>query len=300
MNVTRTTNPNGTHRYEIDGEVNMKASKVEYTHVSTYTNGAVLFHKTEAAARKTTGYKHWTKAGYQAITDGDAVPAAPATPQGPQCSACGDPSCTAADAHHTVTVFTDAQTIARPAHIPADQWDAMTSDEQAAMAAWEAEMGRTAPAQAPQAPAPRRPRVIDQWETYEGATYAYDVDGNRVIEISAKTRPNRWNGHKRSNVRGWAVIRAGVAASGTADGLRAAKAAALNALAQLDGVDVDAILPPRVRAKVRVNDAYPTEAFRGRTGRVVARKLGDDGNLYLHVDLGTETWPFRVHELDAI
>jgi len=78
--VTRTTNPNGTYRYEIDGELQYKASKVLYTHVSTYTNDAVLFHKTEAAARKTTGYKHWTKAGYQAIVDGDAAPEAPQTP----------------------------------------------------------------------------------------------------------------------------------------------------------------------------------------------------------------------------
>lgn len=76
MNVTRTTNPNGTYRYEIDGELQMKASKVFYSHVSTYTNGAVLFHKTETAARKTTGYKHWTKAGYQAIVDADPMPTA--------------------------------------------------------------------------------------------------------------------------------------------------------------------------------------------------------------------------------
>lgn len=149
MNVTRTTNPNGTYRYEIDGELQYKASKVLYTHVSTYTNGAVLFHKTEAAARKTTGYKYWTKAGYQAIVDGDA---APATPQGPQCAACGDATCTATDAHHTVTEFA-----ARPAHIPADQWDAMSADERDAMVEWETKMGRTtqldaAPVDAPQAP----------------------------------------------------------------------------------------------------------------------------------------------------
>lgn len=143
MNVTRTTNQNGTHRYEIDGAVQYKASKVLYTHVSTYTNGAVTFHKTQAAADRTKGYKHWTKSGVVAITDGDAAAPVPATPEGPHCAACGDATCTAADAHHTVTQFTT-----RPEHIPADQWDAMSTDEQAAMGAWEAKMGRTAPAAA--------------------------------------------------------------------------------------------------------------------------------------------------------
>lgn len=130
--ITRTTNPNGTYRYEIDGEVIYKASKVLYTHASSYTVGdsnpgsPVLFHKTEAAAGRARGYQGWVKTGTQAIEDGDTTPAAPTAP--------------------------------RPAHIPADQWDAMTADEQASMGAWEAKMGRTAPAveaapsDAPQAP----------------------------------------------------------------------------------------------------------------------------------------------------
>lgn len=81
MNVTRTTNPNGTYRYVIDGEVHYKASKVRYDRVSTYTNGAVLFHKTPAAAGRATGYKGWTKAAIVAIVDGDVpAPAAEPTP----------------------------------------------------------------------------------------------------------------------------------------------------------------------------------------------------------------------------
>lgn len=74
--VTRTTNPNGTYRYELDGEVIYKASKVLYTHVSHYTvAGAtpVLFHKTQAAASKARGYNEWTKTGTDAIVDGDAA-----------------------------------------------------------------------------------------------------------------------------------------------------------------------------------------------------------------------------------
>lgn len=34
--ITRTTNPNGTYRYELDGEVVTKASRRLYTHASVY------------------------------------------------------------------------------------------------------------------------------------------------------------------------------------------------------------------------------------------------------------------------
>ena len=78
MNVTRTANPNGTYRYEIDGRLQMKASKVLYTHVSTYTNGAVKFHKSEAAANNAQD-KEWTKSGVVTILDGNVAAAAQAT-----------------------------------------------------------------------------------------------------------------------------------------------------------------------------------------------------------------------------
>lgn len=282
--VTRTTNPNGTYRYEMDGEVIYKASKVLYTHVSHYTvAGATptLFHKTQAAAGKARGYNGWTKTSTDAIVDGDA---APATPQGPQCAACGDATCTATDAHHTVTEFA-----ARPAHIPADQWDVMSADERDAMTAWETKMGRTAPAQ----PAPR---VIDQWETHDGETYAYDVEGNRVIEISARTRATRWGAG--SNVRSWAVIRNGVAASGRADGLRAAKRDALAALAGIDAKRPERQRTPRIGTRVVPIDG-PTQ-FRGRSGRVEARGTGDDGVMYYTVDFGNGVnWPFTANQLNV-
>lgn len=83
MQITRTTNSNGTYRYEIDGKVHMKASKVFYTHASSYRVGdkgdssPVMFHKTAAAAAKSTGYTHlgWVKTGVYEIVDGDAAPA---------------------------------------------------------------------------------------------------------------------------------------------------------------------------------------------------------------------------------
>lgn len=77
--ITRTTNANGTYRYEIDGELVIKASKVEYTHASTYDVGdagtPTLFHKTETAANKATGYRRngWVKTGVQAIEIIDAA-----------------------------------------------------------------------------------------------------------------------------------------------------------------------------------------------------------------------------------
>jgi hypothetical protein len=83
MRITRTTNANGTYRYEIDGQVAYKASKVLYTHASTYSVNdhaagmtyPALFHKTENAANKATGYRNngWIKTGVQTIEDGDAA-----------------------------------------------------------------------------------------------------------------------------------------------------------------------------------------------------------------------------------
>jgi hypothetical protein len=75
VNIIRTTNPNGTYRYEIDGELQIAASRVFYTHVSTYSNGAVKFHRTESAALRAKGEAGWVKTGYVAIADADPFPA---------------------------------------------------------------------------------------------------------------------------------------------------------------------------------------------------------------------------------
>lgn len=222
--MTRTTNPNGTYRYELDGKVIYQASKVLYTHVTHYVIGdatPILFHKTERAAGNARGYAGWVKTSVAAIVDGDAAPAV----------------------------------------------------------------------------VPAAPRVIDQWETYEGETYAYDIDGNRVIEIGARTRPSKWN--TGTNVRGWSVTRSTGTLTGQADGLRAAKRAALAALAQLDARPApEPRTPPRVGARVLVNDNYTGSVGKGRTGKVDAVERGDDGNQYVTVDFGSGfTWIYMVHEL---
>ena len=93
MQIVRYTNANGTYRYEVDGKVHYKASKILYTHVSTFSNvRSIQFHKTEAAAVKNKGYAHlgWMKAGVVVITDGDAMTApAVAAPVTPRCENCG-------------------------------------------------------------------------------------------------------------------------------------------------------------------------------------------------------------------
>lgn len=75
--VTRTVNPNGTYRYEIDGELANKASKVLYTHATVYRVGddrTVMFHKTLSAAIKARGETHlgWVKTAVLEIQDGGA------------------------------------------------------------------------------------------------------------------------------------------------------------------------------------------------------------------------------------
>jgi hypothetical protein len=73
-------------------------------------------------------------------------------------------------------------------------------------------------------------RGIGEWETFEGVTYGYDFEFNRVVEISAQVRDTSWT--VASNVRGWYVTDPNNSriASGEADGLREAKRAALAAL----------------------------------------------------------------------
>jgi hypothetical protein len=274
--ITRTTNPNGTYRYEIDGEVQYKASRVRYTHASAYRIGSsdpVLFHRTEAAANKASGYREWVKVGVLAIEDGDAAPAT------------DDPRCVTCVAHPGWAHGNEAKR-REPADICKDclgsGLESVAKD-------------RRTPASA----------TVDLWETYQGETHGYDRAGNRVIEISERTRPNAWNGHTSSNRRNWAVLgdgatRHGVLASGTADGLRAAKRAALAAWAEVMATPApEAPKVPRVRAKVVVN-AGPSH-LRGRQGRVESKDRGDDGELYVTVEFEPGvTWPFLVSELTLV
>lgn len=68
------------------------------------------------------------------------------------------------------------------------------------------------------------------WEVFEGESHAYLEDG-REINISAKETYNRWGGTD-SNTREWVLYDEdnNVVAKGKAEGLRAAKAAAIAAL----------------------------------------------------------------------
>ena len=79
---------------------------------------------------------------------------------------------------------------------------------------------------------PARPSEfpVTEWETFEGETFGYDAEGNRVIDITAAVRDTMWT--VASNVRGWAVTdpNNNTLARGTANGLREAKRAAIAAL----------------------------------------------------------------------
>lgn len=72
--------------------------------------------------------------------------------------------------------------------------------------------------------------IKPNWETYEGETHGY-LDDGREITITARTHYSRW-GDRDSNIREWFVHDEDnqLIAKGKADGLRAAKAAALVAL----------------------------------------------------------------------
>lgn len=262
MQIIRTTNPNGTYRYDVDGETIYKASRVLYTHASTYTvagSDPLLFHKTANAANKARGYNGWTKTSVVEIVDGDAVELGEAR----------------AESSEIAREIAATVTAEHPAIEAAMQRKAAKSDA---------------------APAQLAPRVIDQWETHDGETYAYDVEGNRVIEIGARTRASRWN--VASNIRSWAVIRNGVAASGRADGLRAAKREALAALVGIDAKRPERQRTPRIGTRVVPIDG-PTQ-FRGRSGRVEARGTGDDGVMYYTVDFGNGVnWPFTANQLNV-
>lgn len=71
---------------------------------------------------------------------------------------------------------------------------------------------------------------VTEWETFEGETYGYGESAVRVIEISAQVRETAWT--RASNVRSWAAFNENndIISSGRADGLRAAKKAAIAAL----------------------------------------------------------------------
>lgn len=313
MQIIRTTNPNGTYRYEIDGEVQYAASRVLYTHVSTFTNGAVTFHKTAATANKAKGYKYWTKSGVVDIIDGDAPVAPAAVELAPAVDE--TPAPPASVAQHAETIATVAVRLMETGRLRVSTGlstgaittalDVARGDERTRAAGIALAHGHDADIRAafkssvPPAVAPAAqlaPRVIDQWETHDGETYAYDVEGNRVIEISARTRATRWGAG--SNVRSWAVIRNGVAASGQADGLRAAKRDALAALTGIDATRPERQRTPRLGTRVVPIDG-PTQ-FRGRSGRVEAKGAGDDGQMYYTVDFGNGVnWPFTLNQLNV-
>lgn len=274
MRITRTTNPNGTYRYDVDGQVFTKASKVLYTHATSYAvnqSTPVLFHKTENAANRAKGYptSGWVKTATIVIEDGDA----PAVDE-------NDTRCQTCIAHPGWAHANEAQR-REPQDICKDCLGS----------------GLESVAKNRRAPA----AGVELWENYQGETFGYDAEGDRVIEISARVRPDAWNGHTASNVRSWAVIRDGVAASGTADGLRAAKKAATAALAQVATQSpAEPREAPRKGTVVRVNATYRGVAFKGRQGTVQGVNQGDDGNQYVTVDFGTATWIYLVTELDEV
>lgn len=77
--VTRTTNPNGTYAYDVDGEPFMTASRVLYTHACLWrsydaitgtVSHPVTMHKTQAAANRATGSgAGWVKTRAVVITE---------------------------------------------------------------------------------------------------------------------------------------------------------------------------------------------------------------------------------------
>jgi hypothetical protein len=204
MRIIRTTNPNGTYRYEIDGELHTKASKVLYTHASAWTVGGpefVGFHKTRAAADKAPGSPRngWVKTGVIVIEDGDAAAQAPAE---------------------------------QPTYHPRG---AQVEYRHAATGQW-------------------RPATVTGYRAHQDAYVLATRHG---------------------------------ADAAVASDVRTVPATPRKA--------------PRNRAKVRVNDTYPTSTYRGRQGRVQRKAKGDDGNLYVTVDFGNDvTWPFLVSELDLV
>ena len=76
-----------------------------------------------------------------------------------------------------------------------------------------------------------------QWETCDGSTHAYTRSGAEVIEVSERTT-DRAGWRVGSNTRTWTVIDEdnNIVATGSADGLRSVKRAALEALATEAGV----------------------------------------------------------------
>lgn len=228
MRIIRTTNPNGTYRYEIDGELHTKASKVLYTHATSYSVGdhgsPVLFHKSEAAAGKARGYAGWVKLAVHVIEDGDMQAAR-----------------------------------AEAAEIGREISRTVTAEHPAIEAAMQRKASKAA------APAPQRVR-----RNVDGAMGTF----------------------RESTEDGWIVdMDHGTDVLGKPGAFTLVKTPAAPALTKA----------PRNRAKVRVNDTYPTSTWRGRQGRVQGKRRGDDGNLYVTVDFGNDaTWPFLVSELDLV
>jgi hypothetical protein len=269
MNVTRTTNPNGTHRYEIDGEMQYKASRVLYTHVSTYTNGAVLFHKTEAAARKATGYTGWTKAGYQAIEDGDAA----------------------------ATVAQHALTIANLAAVLMEQGRLRVSTRLSTAAittTLDIARGREATRAAGIVLAHGHDRDIREAFKTSVPPAMAPIDEAPAAQpvtapVDAPQAPSC--GHCAAHP-GWAH----------GDTTRRVEPRDVCGVCLGSGTPVPPAKrrAPRNGTRVRVNTEYPGQAYKGMTGKVHSKTTGDDGVRYVMVDFRGVTWPFQIHELDVI
>ena len=297
MNVTRTTNPNGTHRYEIDGEMQYKASRVLYTHVSTYTNGAVLFHKTEAAARKATGYKGWTKAGYQAIEDGDAA---------------------ATVAQHALTIATLAAVLMEQGRLRVST----RLSSAAITTTLDIARGREATRAAGIALAHGHDRDIrEAFKTSVPPALAPVDDeitaiGQAVAETLTADHPAIEAAMQRKSARA-AQLDAAPADAPQAPSCGHCAAhpgwAHGDTTRRVEPRDVCGVclgsgtpVPPAKRraprngTRVRVNTEYPGQAYKGMTGKVHSKTTGDDGVRYVMVEFRGVTWPFQIHELDVI
>lgn len=130
MQITRTTNSNGTYRYQAGNRVVIEASKVYYTHASTFdlqANGdeSILFHKTAKSAQNAKGYKGWAKykTGVTEIIDGDTTPEAEEE-QAPSSQATSAPTFRVTRYYGDTEIDTETITGARGPASAARTWNA--------------------------------------------------------------------------------------------------------------------------------------------------------------------------------
>jgi hypothetical protein len=261
MRIIRTTNPNGTYRYEIDGKVQTKASKVLYTHATSYsvgddTNNPVMMHKSEAAAGRAKGYPRlgWVKLGVHVIEDGDA----------------------------TATVAQHALTIANLAAVLMEQGRLRVSTRLSSAAittTLDIARGRENTRAAGIALAHGHDRDIREAFKTSVPPAMAPVDQASACTHCA-THPGWAHGDttRRQEPRDTCGVCLG---SGVPQPPAKRRA-------------------PRNGTRVRVNTEYPGQAYKGMTGKVHSKRTGDDGVRYVMVDFKGITWPFQIHELDVI